>query len=118
LLMAIVRTSPPLLTPLTGLTVIFSMLGMMIGIRRTRAALGTASRRRAPSAIFQTFGQTLLGTVYMLHWIPIMASTTARMSIRPKRLKWVKTVHHGSEDLWVDVTKVEVSPIEVPEQVP
>jgi 1,2-diacylglycerol 3-beta-glucosyltransferase len=41
----------------------------------------------------------------MLHWLPVMASTTFRMSIRPKRLKWVKTVHHGSGDAWVDVTE-------------
>jgi 1,2-diacylglycerol 3-beta-glucosyltransferase len=31
----------------------------------------------------------------MTHWFFIIPSTTARMSIRPKRLKWVKTVHEG-----------------------
>jgi 1,2-diacylglycerol 3-beta-glucosyltransferase len=54
--------------------------------------------RRSIRAIAATLGQTLLGQIYMLHWIPIMASTTARMSVRPKRLKWVKTVHHGVEE--------------------
>jgi 1,2-diacylglycerol 3-beta-glucosyltransferase len=31
----------------------------------------------------------------MIHWLIIMPSITARMSIRPKRLKWVKTIHQG-----------------------
>ncbi|MFM8006294.1 MAG: glycosyltransferase family 2 protein, partial [Dolichospermum sp.] len=41
--------------------------------------------------------QTLRGSLYMLHWLVVMSSTTARMSFRPKRLKWVKTVHKGVE---------------------
>jgi 1,2-diacylglycerol 3-beta-glucosyltransferase len=32
----------------------------------------------------------------MLHWIVVMAATTTRMAFRPKRLKWVKTVHRGA----------------------
>ncbi|HAO09833.1 MAG TPA: glycosyl transferase, partial [Planktothrix sp. UBA8407] len=39
---------------------------------------------------------TLRGTVYMLHWLLVVGSTTARMGIRPKQLKWVKTVHQGN----------------------
>lgn len=39
--------------------------------------------------------QSLVGMVYMMHWIPVMVVTTARMCIQPKRLHWVKTVHHG-----------------------
>jgi 1,2-diacylglycerol 3-beta-glucosyltransferase len=37
----------------------------------------------------------------MVHWLVIMPCVTARMAIRPKRLKWVKTVHAGTieEDL-------------------
>ncbi|NEQ24689.1 MAG: hypothetical protein F6K28_37400, partial [Microcoleus sp. SIO2G3] len=41
--------------------------------------------------------QTLRGTLYMLHWMLVIAGITARISVRPKRLKWVKTVHQGSE---------------------
>jgi 1,2-diacylglycerol 3-beta-glucosyltransferase len=40
--------------------------------------------------------QTLRGMVYMIHWQVVMPSITARMSVRPKRLKWVKTVHEGT----------------------
>ncbi len=39
--------------------------------------------------------QSLGGMIYMMHWIPVMIVTTARMCIQPKRLHWVKTVHHG-----------------------
>jgi 1,2-diacylglycerol 3-beta-glucosyltransferase len=39
--------------------------------------------------------RTALGLVYMLHWLPVMIVTTARMCVQPKRLRWVKTVHHG-----------------------
>jgi 1,2-diacylglycerol 3-beta-glucosyltransferase len=39
---------------------------------------------------------TALGLVYMLHWLPVMIATTARMCVQPKRLRWVKTVHHGA----------------------
>jgi 1,2-diacylglycerol 3-beta-glucosyltransferase len=34
----------------------------------------------------------------MFHWLIVIASTTARISVRPKRLKWVKTVHQGTPD--------------------
>jgi len=41
----------------------------------------------------------------MLHWLAVIASTTLRISIRPKRLKWVKTVHHGSNEVWLDASE-------------
>jgi len=37
----------------------------------------------------------LLTLVYMLHWVPVMIVTTARMCVQPKRLRWVKTDHKG-----------------------
>ncbi|MFT0813610.1 glycosyltransferase [Synechococcus sp. OH20] len=43
----------------------------------------------------QLWWHTALGLVYMLHWLPVMIATTARMCVQPKRLRWVKTVHHG-----------------------
>ena len=76
------------LSPLNALLFSIGFWGMMVGLRRTypeprRSILGTAL-------------QTLQGMIYMLHWLVVMASTTARMSVRPKRLKWVKTAHEGS----------------------
>ncbi|HEY9643348.1 MAG TPA: glycosyltransferase family 2 protein [Coleofasciculaceae cyanobacterium] len=105
-LMAIVRSSSPMLLPVTSLTVTLSLLGMFIGLRRTQLT-GESRRRTVPFSVLITLIQTLFGAFYMLHWIPVMASTTARMSVRPKRLKWVKTVHHGSDEVWLDVVQDE-----------
>ncbi|MBF2002887.1 MAG: glycosyltransferase family 2 protein [Synechococcales cyanobacterium M58_A2018_015] len=101
-LMALLRNCPPLLIPITSLSLTLSILGMFIGLRQVQTSLpdGPTPRRRLPS-IFITGMQTLLGVTYMLHWIPVMSSTTTRMAFRPKRLKWVKTVHHGSGE-WLD----------------
>ncbi|HEY9627973.1 MAG TPA: glycosyltransferase family 2 protein [Coleofasciculaceae cyanobacterium] len=106
-LMAIVRSSSPMLLPVTSLTVTLSMLGMFVGMRRARMA-GEGRRKRIPLSVLMTLIHTAFGTFYMLHWLPVMASTTARMSIRPKRLKWVKTVHQGSNEVWLDMVQDEV----------
>ena len=34
----------------------------------------------------------------MLHWLLVIATVTLRLSVRPKRLRWVKTTHIGGED--------------------
>lgn len=94
-LMALIRNCPPMLVPVTSLAMMFSLISMFSGLRQTAAP----HSRRALS--FARMSQTLSGTIYMLHWLPIMASTTARMAVRPKQLKWVKTVHHGSAE-WAD----------------
>jgi 1,2-diacylglycerol 3-beta-glucosyltransferase len=111
-LMAIARNTPPMLMPVTSLTFTFSVIGMFIGLRRIKAAKAANSStlpRRSVRSSAQigsyliTFFQTLYGTLYMLHWFPVIASTTARISVRPKRLKWVKTIHHGTDDVWIDL---------------
>ncbi|GAB4143541.1 MAG: glycosyltransferase family 2 protein [Cyanobacteria bacterium J069] len=107
LLMAIARNRLPIFGPLTGFTLVMSMVGMMVGLRRfqtraeAKAELEDVRRGRAYPGLLILL-QTLRGAIYMLHWFAVVASTTARMSIRPKRLKWVKTVHHGSDDLWLE----------------
>ncbi|MFH7027910.1 MAG: glycosyltransferase [Heteroscytonema crispum UTEX LB 1556] len=93
LLMAIARHRPPLLSPVSGLTVTMSMAGMVIGLKRIRQ-----DKEFRLSTYFLILLQTLRGILYMFHWVVVMSSTTARVSVRPKRLKWVKTVHTGSED--------------------
>ncbi|NET35158.1 MAG: glycosyltransferase family 2 protein [Cyanothece sp. SIO1E1] len=90
-LMAIARNRLPILSPVTGLTLTMSLVGMFIGLRRIR-------KRSA----FVAFLQAVRGTFYMLHWFVIVASVTARMSVRPKRLKWVKTIHQGSDEVQLD----------------
>jgi 1,2-diacylglycerol 3-beta-glucosyltransferase len=94
LLMAIARNQMPILSPITGLTVTLSVVGMFLGIRRIRKSQTNLALNRGPS-FWVTLLQTLRGTLYMLHWFLIVASVTARMSVRPKRLKWVKTTHTG-----------------------
>lgn len=90
-LMAIARKSFPMLSPLTGLGLTLTLIGMFIGLRRTQ--------RNEPltvSTFFVTLLQTLRGTFYLLHWMLVIVGITARISVRPKRLKWVKTVHQGA----------------------
>ncbi|MGB3557009.1 MAG: glycosyltransferase family 2 protein [Geitlerinemataceae cyanobacterium] len=89
LLMAIARHRMPILSPATGLTVAFSFVGMSLGLRQIRTADSTRPR------IWMTLWTSVQGTIYMFHWFAVIASTTARVSVRPKRLKWVKTVHRG-----------------------
>ncbi|MBD2498374.1 glycosyltransferase family 2 protein [Nostoc sp. FACHB-280] len=91
LLMAIAKHRLPLLGPVTTLSVSMSVFGMFAGLRRIR------QEQKFTVATYPVLLlQTLRGTLYMLHWLVVMSSTTARMSFRPKRLKWVKTVHSGS----------------------
>jgi 1,2-diacylglycerol 3-beta-glucosyltransferase len=95
--MAIARGSSPMLVPVTSLMITLSFIGMFTGLRRIEAGMQETAPRRSVRALASLLLQTLFGQLYMLHWIPVMSSTTARMSVRPKRLKWVKTVHHGTE---------------------
>jgi len=91
LVMAIARNRPPVLSPFTGLAMTMSMVWMFMGLKRF-------PKDRIPvSTFFVLLLQTLRGTFYMFHWLVVMASTTVRVSVRPKRLKWVKTVHQGGK---------------------
>lgn len=92
-LMALARHSPPVLTPLSGLALTLPAIGMFVGLSRTK--------RNEPFNIstgLVTLLQTLRGTFYMLHWMLVIGGMTARISVRPKRLKWVKTVHQGTDE--------------------
>ena len=90
-LMAIARNRLPVLSPFTSLAMTMSMVWMFMGLKRFRRSNG----KFGVSTIFVLMLQMLRGTLYMFHWLVVMPSTTARMSVRPKRLKWVKTVHQG-----------------------
>jgi 1,2-diacylglycerol 3-beta-glucosyltransferase len=93
LFMVLTRHRPPLLTPITGLIFFLSFWGMSTGLRRTRS-----DEKLSFADLLNITWQTLKGTLYMMHWFIIIPSITARMSVRPKRLKWVKTVHQGSSE--------------------
>lgn len=90
-LMALLRQRPPLLTPLASLLFFLSFWGMLSGLRRLK--------RTEPVTFADNFAflaQVMRGLVYMFHWLVVMPSMTIRVAIRPKRLKWVKTVHQGN----------------------
>lgn len=83
-LMAIALRQPPVFAPLTTFAVAMSYWGMTMGIYRTQKV-----------SLLLAMVKAIQGTLYMTHWIVVMAFATARMAVRPKRLKWVKTIHGG-----------------------
>lgn len=87
--MVLVRHDLPVLLPLSSLLFIFPALGMMLGLHRIAVATQT------PLPFWKMLVTTVRGVVYMTHWFVVMPATTSRMSVRQKRLKWVKTVHEG-----------------------
>lgn len=93
LVMVITRHHIPLIAPLTSLTVILGFWGMFTGLKRTK----TTEKQNIIENL-KTIIQSILGMIYMTHWFLVMPVTTARISIREKQLKWVKTVHEGSSD--------------------
>ncbi|WP_019504384.1 glycosyltransferase family 2 protein [Pleurocapsa sp. PCC 7319] len=92
-IMAIARHRFPLLSPLTALLFAWGFWGMFRGLVRISVSEG---KRLNLAVLLNISWQSLRGLIYMIHWQIVMLSITARMSIRPKRLKWVKTVHEGT----------------------
>ncbi|MGI8933328.1 glycosyltransferase family 2 protein [Leptolyngbya sp. BC1307] len=82
---ALARHRLPIFGPVTALTVAMSGIGMF-----------TTLRRAEQTSIFSAAIQTVRGTLYMLHWVLVIATMAMRISVRPKRLKWVKTIHGDS----------------------
>ena len=82
LAIALIRRQLPVFGPIVSLSVVMSCVGMFKTLRR-------AEQTSAWSAAVQT----VRGNLYMLHWIVVIATMAMRISVRPKRLKWVKTVH-------------------------
>ncbi|MGK7911402.1 MAG: glycosyltransferase family 2 protein [Synechococcus sp.] len=86
-LMAVLHSHTFVLWPLSLIMVSFSSISMARGLYRTHDMKGIELLRT-----------TVVGTVYMLHWIPVMILTTAKMCVRAKQLKWVKTLHVGVQE--------------------
>ncbi|MGF1569808.1 MAG: glycosyltransferase [Nodosilinea sp.] len=94
LVLSIWRNRLPVFLPVSSLALTLSMVGMFCGLRRTR-----------PQALWATGLQTLWGNLYMLHWLLVISTMTLRLSVRPKRLRWVKTTHVGAEEeLQIDLS--------------
>ncbi len=100
-LMAVLRHQPLMLAPVATLSVTLSFLGMVGGMRRIRRAeraiaqLNSTAATHPSPPIPALLIRAIYGTLYMLHWLPVIATTTARITVRANRMKWVKTVHHG-----------------------
>lgn len=92
MLMALVLQRIPLLAPMSVLSVGLPYIAMTLGRRRVyrQRHLDTSP------PLLGSLGESVLGMLYLLHWFVVMASVTARMAVREKHLKWVKTVHHGA----------------------
>ncbi len=110
ILMAVLRHRPLLTSPLTTLTLVLSILGTLAGLRQIRSHATLRPSPYAPArdsltkrvdwgtglvSMIRLLLHTLFGTLYMFHWLPVVSVTTIRLAIRPKRLKWVKTIHQG-----------------------
>lgn len=67
-----------------------------LSIRLALSMLYNSASGETQTAMAEVLEAQDLGLVYMLHWLPVMIATTARMCVQPKRLRWVKTVHHGA----------------------
>ncbi|HEY9736760.1 MAG TPA: glycosyltransferase family 2 protein [Trichocoleus sp.] len=87
LLLAVARNRMPVFAPLTSMAFSLSLLGMFVGIRRTQK-----------QPLWPSLVQTLRGFVYMFHWLMVISTMAMRLSVRQKRLRWVKTTHLGLED--------------------
>jgi len=93
LVMTLARHRFPLFGSITGYSIFIAFWGMFFGLRQVR------NQEKLSFSELSAIGwQTLRGIIYMLHWSIIIPSIATRMSVRPKRLKWVKTVHQGSSE--------------------
>ncbi|MDB9312758.1 glycosyltransferase family 2 protein [Spirulina sp. CS-785/01] len=90
IVMVILRQDFPILSPLSALMLLMVAQGMIRGLCRIKPHLSPVE------TILSSLRQTVRGMVYMTHWFVVIPATTARMAVRPKRLKWVKTVHQGT----------------------
>ncbi|MEA5541507.1 glycosyltransferase family 2 protein [Limnoraphis robusta Tam1] len=100
LIMAGLLRRLPITSPLSLMAITLSVLGMFMGLRRIHNPEKMADQTpQSPNQSLMTWLmaglQSIRGTLYMLHWFIVIGSTAIRISVRPKRLKWVKTVHQG-----------------------
>ncbi|MBD1822409.1 glycosyltransferase family 2 protein [Cyanobacteria bacterium FACHB-DQ100] len=95
-LMAVLRHRMMLTSPISAMMMLLFLFSAIGGLRRVRRLKSAKHQSLLDWATLMVQG--LRGAIYMLHWFAIVSTATLRMSIRPKRLKWVKTVHRGADD--------------------
>ncbi len=82
LAIALIRHQAPVYAPITVMAFCLSGIGMFTTLRQTEH-----------TSVWSAIVQTVRGSLYMLHWVVVIGSMAIRISIREKRLKWVKTAH-------------------------
>lgn len=90
---AVLKGHLPVLIPMTTLALSLSFWAMLQGNLRVYKQLPWTWGKFTKIA-----GSCSLTMIYMIHWMVVMPLTTARMSVRRKSLKWVKTTHQGEEE--------------------
>jgi 1,2-diacylglycerol 3-beta-glucosyltransferase len=89
-----------MLTPISTLTFSFFIICALRGLRRAPWAESVQGKGPAITwrwELGKRLRLALWGLIYMFHWLPVISLAILRMSVLPKRLKWVKTVHQGVE---------------------
>ncbi|WP_218082307.1 glycosyltransferase [Anthocerotibacter panamensis] len=73
------------------------MLGLLLHATTLTSLWGMAQgqTRYDKKSPAQALGAVALGTVYFLHWVPVMLVTLTRIALFPKRLVWVKTARQA-----------------------
>lgn len=90
LIASVLTGTPPTVWPLSLVTVLLS--GLAILRSGNRPGEGPALPVPHPFNL-------LLGMAYLAHWFLVIPWVTLRMALLPKRLVWVKTLHHGAHDV-------------------
>lgn len=80
--------TPPAMWPFSIVALSLSGIAIVSGCRRPSE--GPPLPRMTPAAV-------ALGVLYLVHWFAVIPWVTLRMALLPKRLVWVKTLHHGAE---------------------
>lgn len=74
----------PVLLPLQTLLGIILTVAFIVGLYQFQSLRGLS-----------LLGSTLQGSLYMIHWIPVMMITTLKMCVQREHSIWVKTEHRG-----------------------
>ncbi|WP_322111939.1 glycosyltransferase [Aerosakkonema funiforme] len=74
----------PILLPLQTLLSIILTVGFMAGVYQFQGIRG-----------WSLLWATIQGSLYMIHWIPVMIVTTLSLCVKRERSPWIKTEHYG-----------------------
>ncbi|MEH2207278.1 MAG: glycosyltransferase family 2 protein [Nostoc sp.] len=87
LLWTIFYSHHPVLFPLQTLLSIILTIAFIAGLYQFQNLRG-----------WSLMWATIQGSLYMVHWIPVMIVTTLKMCVQRERSHWVKTEHRGGKN--------------------